>query len=91
MSKLGAMTKIKSCKIDRILWEMRAICLVSCFPFVSVCTRTYCARAHSLYRNPAKQTSYICRALGSGGAGGAAAPPGKFHKPKKAEIFAKRQ
>ena len=32
MSKLGAMSKRKSCKIDRILWEMRAM---SCFvPFL---------------------------------------------------------
>ena len=30
------------------------LCLVSCFPFVIVCTRTHCARAHSLYRNPPK-------------------------------------
>ena len=28
MSKLGAMAKRKSCKIDRILWEMHAM---SCF------------------------------------------------------------
>ena len=28
MRKLGAMAKMKSCKIDRILWEMRAM---SCF------------------------------------------------------------
>ena len=31
------------------------LCQVLCFPFVSVCTRTHCARAHSLYRNPPKQ------------------------------------
>ena len=31
------------------------LCLVSCFPFVSACTHTRCARAHSLYRNPPKQ------------------------------------
>ena len=52
MSKLGAMSKRKSCKIDRILWEMHATCTctchVSCFPFVSVCTCTQCARATSL-------------------------------------------
>ena len=31
------------------------LCLVLCFPFVSACTHTRCARAHSLYRNPPKQ------------------------------------
>ena len=43
MSKLGAMSNRKSCKIDRIVWEMRAtVCHVLCFPFVSVYTRTNC-------------------------------------------------
>ena len=37
VSKLGAMSKRKSCKIDRIVWKMHAM---SCF--VSVCTRTHC-------------------------------------------------
>ena len=31
------------------------LCLVSCFSFVSACTHTRYARAHSLYRNPPKQ------------------------------------
>ena len=35
------------------------LCLVSCFPFVSVCTRTRCARAHALYRNPPKQNTML--------------------------------
>ena len=52
MSKLGAVAKRKSCKIDRILWEMRAM---SCF-VLSFCARMHsCARAHSLCRNPPKQ------------------------------------
>ena len=47
VSKLGAMSKRKSCKIDRIEWEMHAtcVCQVLGFPFVSawsVCTCTRC-------------------------------------------------
>ena len=37
MSKLGAMAKRKSCKIDRILWEIRAM---SCF-MLSFCERMH--------------------------------------------------
>ena len=55
MSKLGAMAKRKSCKIDRILWEMRAM---SCF-VLSFCERMHsyplAPGAHSLYRKPPKQ------------------------------------
>ena len=41
VSKLGAMSKRKSCKINRIVWKMHAMsCL--CFPLVTVCTRTHC-------------------------------------------------
>ena len=39
VSKLGATSKNKSCKIDRIVWEMHAICEVLRFPFVTECTR----------------------------------------------------
>ena len=44
VSKLGAMSKRKSCKIDRIVHGKCdcATCHVLCFPFVSVCTRTHC-------------------------------------------------
>ena len=37
MSNLGAMSRRKSCKIDRILWEMHAM---SCF-VVSFCERMH--------------------------------------------------
>ena len=33
------------------------LCLVSCFPFVSACTHTRCARAHSLYQILLNKTS----------------------------------
>ena len=36
-SKLGAMSKMKSCKIDRIVWKVHGMsCFVFCF-----CERTY--------------------------------------------------
>ena len=38
MSKLGAMSKRKSCKIDRILWGMHAM---SCFVL------SFCERMHA--------------------------------------------
>ena len=38
MSKLGAMAKRKSCEMDQILWEMRAM---SCFVL------SFCERMHS--------------------------------------------
>ena len=41
VSKLGATSKNKSCKIDRIVWEMHGICEVLRFPFVTECTRGY--------------------------------------------------
>ena len=43
MSKLGTMAKRKSCKIDRILWEMRAM---SCFVL------SFCERMHSYPLRP---------------------------------------
>ena len=43
MSKLGAMAKRKSCKIDRILWDMRAM---SCFVL------SFCERMHSYPLRP---------------------------------------
>ena len=43
MSKLGAMAKMKSCKIDWILWEMRAM---SCFVL------SFCERMHSYPLRP---------------------------------------
>ena len=43
MSKLGAMSKRKSCKIDRILWEMRAM---SCFVL------SFCERMHAYPMRP---------------------------------------
>ena len=56
-SKFGAFSKRKSCKIDWILDAKCMLCHVLCFPYkiVSVCTRTHCTRALSLYRNPPKQ------------------------------------
>ena len=41
-SKLGAMSKMKSCKIDRILWEMRAMSFVPFILWAYIC----CTRAH---------------------------------------------
>ena len=49
VSKLGATSKNKSCKIDRIVWEMHAICEVLRFPFVTECTRGV-PTAHSVRR-----------------------------------------
>ena len=43
MSKLGAMAKRKSCKIDRFLWEM---CAMSCFVL------SFCERMHSYPLRP---------------------------------------
>ena len=54
MSKLGQCQKVKVAKLIGFYGKCM-LCHVSCFPFVSVCKRTHCARAHSLYRNPPKQ------------------------------------
>ena len=40
VSKLGAISSNKSCKIDRIVWEMHARWSLR-FPFVTECTRGY--------------------------------------------------
>ena len=45
MRKLGAMVKMKSCKIDRILWEMRATCM-------SCSVLSFCERMHSYPLRP---------------------------------------
>ena len=46
VSKLGVMSKRKSCKIDRIVWEMHAMSSFGLYARVST--------AHSLRRNPPK-------------------------------------
>ena len=58
VSKLGAMSKRKSCKIDRIVWEMHAM---SSFGLsFCECMHMHLPTAHSLCRNPPKLPFWHC-------------------------------
>ena len=48
-SKFGAMSKRKSCKIDRTVWKMHAM---SCFVLSFCEAYARVPTAHSLYQNP---------------------------------------